>query len=36
MMAAVRLVCGQRRYAAAAVLLFPIVCIFYAWAGQVL
>ena len=36
MMAAIRLVFGQRSYAAAAALLFPIVFIFYVWAGQVL
>jgi hypothetical protein len=36
MIDALRLVLGQRRYAAAALLLFPIGAIFYAWAAQVL
>jgi len=36
MLASVRFVYGQRSYVAAAVLLFPVVFIFYVWAGQVL
>jgi len=36
MLAAIRLVYGQRGYAAGALLLFPVVFIFYVWAGQVL
>lgn len=31
-----RLVYGQRRYAVASLLLFPLLAIFYAWAAQVL
>ncbi|HLJ66878.1 MAG TPA: hypothetical protein VKX16_05915 [Chloroflexota bacterium] len=36
MIDALRLAFGERRYAVAAFLLFPIVAIFYAWAAQVL
>jgi hypothetical protein len=36
MIDALRLVFGHRRYTAAALLLFPLVAIFYAWSAQVL